>query len=428
MPNEAVIDLKVSVKDGKSCERVLTIEVPGEDIQREYDAFYKAVGPQAKVPGFRPGKAPRDVIAMHFKKEARENVLKNLITDSYRQALQKKSLEPLGYPEIEKVQFQDDKLSFQAKIEVRPKIKLSKVTGLPVTRESAEVKPEEVEASLKRLQESLAQYKAVEDRPVAMGDSIIVDYVCCAGKEIEKREGDWIELRGDGEYFKGFSAQLVGAQIGEEKEVKVNFPEETHHKDLAGKPAIFKVKIKEIKTKTLPPFDDELAKEAGEFKTLAELKERIEKNLQSLKEREKEAAFEKSLLDELVKQNKVELPERLVGRRLEYLIERRLEDYHRRGFLHETLDEMGKSLQTDLAEEARRQVHLAFLLDEIAVREKIEITHEDLKKKYETIAAGVRRRQDDIEKYYAENEEAREGLRDQLRGEKTIEWLKHNAK
>ncbi|MBI3306884.1 MAG: hypothetical protein HYZ84_03675, partial [Candidatus Omnitrophica bacterium] len=177
--------MKVSVQDGKACEKILTVEVGQEDIKKEYEEFYQAVSPKAKIPGFRPGKAPRDVIAMHFKNEAREEVLKHLISESYRQALQEKSLEPLSYPRIQDVNFNEQKLFYRAQIEIRPKIKLSRTAGLTAKKESAQINPDEIEQALKSIQQSFAQFKAVEDRPAAMGDFVIADYVCSVdGKEV----------------------------------------------------------------------------------------------------------------------------------------------------------------------------------------------------------------------------------------------------
>ena len=143
--------LKVSVQDGRTCEKILKIELTKDEVQKEFQEFYTAVAPKAKIPGFRPGKAPLQVLAMHYKDEARESVLKHLITESYRQAVRDKALQPLGLPEIEEVNFKDDFLSYQARIEIRPKIKLSRVTGLTAKKEKAEIKPSEVEEALKRV-------------------------------------------------------------------------------------------------------------------------------------------------------------------------------------------------------------------------------------------------------------------------------------
>ncbi len=426
--------MKISVQDGKNCEKVLKIEVPTDLITREYDEYYKAIANQAQVPGFRTGKAPRHVLQLHYSEKAREAVLKNLISESYRTALKEKSLQPLGYPEINEVVFDEGKLSYQAKIETRPKIKLGKVTGLSVKKEKKAVKKEDLEAALTRVRESLAQFKGVEDRSAQLGDSLIVDYVCSVdGKEMEKRSEDWIEIRED-EFLKGFSTQLIGAKPGEEKELQINFPEKVGRKELAGKKGVFKVTVKEIKTKILPELNDDMAKEMGEFQTLEELKAKIQEDLQGNLEREIEVQFEKALLAELIKQNKVELPDGVVERRLQHLVEDAFqrEHQHNHGGHHDHSEESHKQMRdkltSELGEEARRQVHVAFLLDEIAVRENIEVKEEDIKARFEMISVQARQPVENIQKYYSENEEALSGLNDQIRNEKAIEYLKKNAK
>ena len=423
--------LKVSVQDGKVCEKILKIEVAPEAIEKEFEEFYGSIVSKAKVPGFRPGKAPRNVLELHYGQEAREKVLKHLLSESYRQAVQEKSLSPIGYPGIENLQFDDKKLSFEAKIEVRPKIKLSKVQGLSAKKDKTGVKPEEMQESLERVQESFAQFKPVEDRPAQFGDFVIADYVCFSqGKEVEKRADDWFELRED-EFFKGLSKQLVGVKAGDVREANVQFPEKFGRKELAGKPAVFKVTIKEIKSKFLPALDDELAKMAGEFKTIQELKDKIQSDLASAKDHEVEIRYERALLDELVKHNKMDLPEGLVKRRLERLVENGLHQGHNHDHSQHTPErdeKMREKLRGELAEEARRQVHLAFLLDEIAVKENFTATDADLKDKFKQIAEDVHQPVEAVEKYYSENEEAKASLLDQIHNEKAIEYIKQHAK
>ncbi len=298
------MDFKISVKEGKDCQKILSVEVGEEPIREEYEQFYKSVAPKAKIPGFRPGKASREVLEMYFKDEAKQEVIKHLVSESYTQAIREKVLEPLGYPDIKDVQFDGRKLSYQAVIETRPKIKLAKLSGFKIKKEAAQVEARDLEEALKRLQESLAKYNAVEGRPAAMGDFVVADYVCWVdGKEAEKRSEDWFEIKED-EFLKGFSVQLIGVQPGEQKEVRILFPENFSRKEWVGKEALFRVTVKEIKTKTLPPLDDELAKEAGEYKTLEELRQKIRADLQAQKDREKESEYEKALLDELLKNNK----------------------------------------------------------------------------------------------------------------------------
>ncbi len=419
---------KVSVKDGKSCEKILTIQVSGNAVQKEYDSFFRAVAPRARIPGFRPGKAPQKVVAMHFKDEAREEVMKTLISESYRWALEEKTLKPLLAPQIDEVEFDEAKLSYRASVEVRPKIKLSRVEGLTAKKSKAEVTPAEIEEQLKKVQTAHAQFKAVEDRAAVMGDFLIVDYTCTAdGKEVERRTDDWLEIREE-EYLKGFSKQLEGVKAGETREVRVQFPEKAGRAELMGKEGLFTVQVKEIKKKELPELNDDLAREAGEFKTLQELKDSIRKDLQVSKDAETEAGFEKELLAELLKHNKVELPKRLVERRLQYLLEQAERSVHQHEGGEAEFAKKRDELAKEFLPEAARQVHLAFLLDEIAEENKFTVTDEDLKKKFEQTAARFRRPVEEVEKYYTGSEDAVENLKEQVRSEKAVEFIKQRAK
>ncbi|MBP9865845.1 MAG: trigger factor [Candidatus Omnitrophica bacterium] len=419
---------KVSVKDGKACEKILNIQVSPEAVQKEYESFFRSVAPKAKIPGFRPGKAPQKVVAMHFKSEAREEVMKTLISDSYHWAIEEKTLKPLLSPQIDEVQFDEATLSYRASVEVRPKIKLSRVEGLSAKKAKVEVKPAEIEEQLKKIQTAHAQFKVVEDRAAIVGDFLIADYTCTVdGKQVEQRSDDWLEIREE-EYLKGFSKQLVGVKPGESREVRVKFPEKAGRAELMGKEGVFTVQVKEIKKKELPELNDDLAREAGEFKTLQELKDNIQKELQASKDAEAEAAFEKELLGELLKHNKVELPKRLVERRLQYLLEQAEKSMHQHEGGEAEFTKKREELTKELTPEAARQVHLAFLLNEISEENKFTVTDEDLKKKYAQVAARFRRPTEEVETYYSGNDEALDNLKEQIHSEKAVEFIKQHAK
>ena len=421
--------MKVSIKDGKACEKVLQIEVPEDRIAKEFEAYYNSIAPKAKIPGFREGKAPRNVLEMHYKGEAKSSVVKQLITETYSQAVREKTLDPLGYPDIEDVDFKETQLSYKARVEIRPKVKLSKVTGLSAKKAPVELKQEEVDKALQRVRESLAQIKAVEDRPAQMGDAVIADYVCLVdGKETDKREDDWFELKEEEEFLKGFSKQLVGVKAEDEKEVKITFPEKMAKEELAGKEGVFKMKIKEVKTRILPELNDDLAKSAGEFKSLDELKDRIQKDLLAGQEREAEAAYEKELLEQLKKHNKVELPEGLVLRRAEKLVEDAMRQYNPQVHQDTKQDEMKETLKKELEPEARSQIHLAFLLEEIVSKEKIEASDQEVDARMKVVSEQVKQPLDVVQKYYADHPEAKISLREQIQNEKAIEYIKYERK
>lgn len=420
--------LKIKLQDGKTCEKILTIEVAKDRIAEEFESFYKAIAPRAKVPGFRPGKVPQDVLVMHYEKNAHDSVLETLLSESLPKALREKDLNPLTTPEIKDIQFDKERLVYKAHIETRPKVKLSKVIGLSAKKEKAAVKTEDVEKALKNTQEMHAQYKAVEGRLAKMGDFVITDYVCTVeGKEVEKRNDDWIELKEE-EYLKGFSSQLVGANVGEEKEVQISFPKDMADKRAAGKTAVFKMKIKEIKEKTLPALNDELAKQAGEYKDLNDLRQKLTADLEKRIADEEEAAFEREILNELIKQNKIDLPHGLLQRRAGYLMDQARQRFKQQGGTDELFDKEKEKMVQEFEAEARRQIHVAFLLDEIADAQKIQSDGSDLAKKYEVLSRQYRQPKETIEKYYEEHKEAKETLLDQIRNEKVIEFLKQNAK
>lgn len=425
-PTEAS-PFKVKLQDGKVCEKILTIEVAKDRIAEEYRNYYAAIAPKAKVPGFRPGKAPRHVLEMHYEKNANDAVLEQLLSESLPYAIREKGLSPLAAPELHDVQFTREKLSFKAHVEIRPKVKLSRVEGLNAKREKAEVKPDELEKAVENLRERHCRYKAVE-RPAAMGDFMVMDYVCVIeGKELEKRQDDWVELKAS-EYLKGFSEQLVGLKAGDAKDIQLNMPENMQNRNMAGKPATFKVTVKEVKEKFLPAVDDELAKQAGDYKDLADLREKLRQDLEKRKVDEKEAEFERALFDELLKHNKIDIPQGLLARRTGNLVEQSKQRFIYQGGTAELFDQEKDKVCKEFEAEAKRQIHLAFLLDEIAGTKQIKVEEADLKQKYNDLAARYRQPAETIEKYYQEHKEALESLLDQVRNEKVIEYIKANAK
>ena len=420
--------MKVTVKDSGPCEKVVSVAISADLIRKEYDEFFQHVGKEAKVPGFRPGKAPREVLESHFRNEAREKVLERLISRSLHEAIEEKQLEFFGRPHVRGVEFTDEKLAFEALLEVLPPIKLKRYKGLTAAKKAVEIKPEEVNQSLDRIRESLAKFVAVEDRPAALGDFLIADYHCeVEGKEVERRADDWFEVRED-EFLKGFSSQLVGARPGEEKEVRIQFPENFGRKEWIGKEGLFHVKVKEIKTKKLPELNDDLAKETGEFQTFAELKQHLEQQLQEEKANEVEAEYEKTLLEELVKENPFEAPKGVVERRLESLLDATVQSLYRRKLRPEMIQKELPTLREKLRPEAEREVRISFLLEEIAKKEGLKAEPSDFETKYKGAAARHRQPEDVVKKYYDEHSEAKEALESQLLHEKAIQLIKVNAK
>lgn len=420
--------VKVSVKDSAPCEKVLSVAVSGDLIQEEYDHFFQEIGKDARVPGFRPGKAPREVLESRFSHEAKEKVLEKLIARSLREAVGEKQIQFLGRPTIREIQFTDEKLSYEALLEVPPSIKLNRYKGLTAEKSAVEVKPEEIEQALERVRESHAKFVAVEDRSAALRDFLIADYRCTIeGKEVENRTDDWFELQEE-EFLKGFSPQLVGARPGDEKEVRIRFPEKFGRKEWVGKEGVFQIKVKELKKKVLPAIDDELAKETGEFQTLEEVRNHLKSRIEQDKVGRAETEYENALLEALVKENPFEVPQGVVERRLRALVEETVESLHRTGLKPEAIEKELESLEKKLRPEAERQIRISFLLDEIAKREKLELNESDYASKYKEIGLRHRQAEEPVRKYYEEHAEAKESLGFQILNEKAVQLIKTNAK
>ena len=419
--------MKVSVKDLSSCEKVLTIDVPQNVVADEYDAYFAAVAKKARVPGFRPGHAPKHVIAIRFKEQAREEVLRELLARSYREAVRQKEISPISYPRIDQVEFDDQHLKFNAHIELRPNIKMDTYVGLNLKREVAPVQDSEIEDVLKRLQESNAKFEPVENRSAVLGDYLISECrLAVDGKEIDKRGNEWIEIR-EKDYLEGFSKQLMGVKVGESREVTVTFPTDYSRKDLRGKQGHFSVAVKEMKTKTLPSLDDDLAKSIGSYQTFDELKAAIRRDLETHKRHEAEGELEKTLFDELMKRSKFEIPSGMVERRLGSLLGEQAERFLSAGMKDDEVKQKLEELKTDFKVESEKQVKISFILSEIAKRENVKVEEADFEAKYRSIAERVNRSAQEVKSSYHEQKERLETLELQIINEKVVQWIKNKA-
>ena len=419
--------LKVNVKDVNPCEKVLTIDVPQEIVSEEFSSFYESVGKKARIPGFRPGHAPKHVVAIHYKEEAKQEVLKHLLSRSFYDAVKQESLPIVGYPKIENVEFDETHLKFRAHIEMKPKVKLDKYVGLNVKKQPLVIKNEELEQTLKRIQEGHAKFESVENRQTQLGDFLICDYrLEVDGKEVEKKENEWFEVR-EKDYLEGFSKQLIGAKTGEVREVQAVFPKEYFRKEFSGKAAKFFLTVREIKEKKLPSLDNELAKTLGDYGSLEELTNAIRKDIEEHKRKDIEVRLENELLAELVKKSKFDVPPGMVQRRLNALVDEGIQNLVYQGIKKEDAEKEREKFQKNLIPEAERQVRISFILDEIAAREKIEATNEDLRLKYQSIADKIRRPIEDVKTFYEQQEDRKESLLIQIVNEKVIQLIKDKA-
>ncbi len=379
--------MKATLKNVDQHVVELTIEVPAADVAAGIKAAVKRIASQVNVPGFRKGKAPRNVIEMNYGKEAVLNEAYDfLVNQNYTAALQENKIVPVSQPEIEQVQFEEGKdLIFKATLTKRPDVKLGEYKGLDAKKEEAKVTDEQIQDQLKNIAEQQAEMVVADkDAKVEQGDFAVIDFKGTVdGKAFDGGEGKSYPLQiGSGNFIPGFEDQLVGAKAGDDVTVKVTFPEDYFVADLAGKEAEFATHIHDIKRKQLPELNDEFAKANSSYETIAELKADLRKKMEEDAERRAVDAYNGELIKTAVENAEVDIPEVMVADRVEQMIQElamsmegrglKLEDYLK--FSNKTVEELREEYKETAAENVRTDL----VLDAIAVEEKIEVTPDDM--------------------------------------------------
>ena len=303
--------MSVQVENLEKNMAKLTIEVSAEELEKAIQAAYMKEKSRISVPGFRKGKVPRVMIEKMYGPEIFfEDAANMLITQEYPKAVEESGLDVASRPEIDVTQIEKGQpFIFTAEVAVRPEVTLGEYKGVAVTRIDASVTEEELNQEIERERKSNARTITVEDRAVEDGDTAVIDFEgFMDGVAFEGGKGENHSLViGSHSFIEGFEEQLIGKNAGDELDVNVTFPEEYHAQELAGKPAVFKVKINEIKTEELPDLDDEFAQDVSEFDTLAEYKESVEKKLMERKEAEGKRAQENEAIDKIVEASQMDI-------------------------------------------------------------------------------------------------------------------------
>lgn len=405
------------------CTKKFTVDVAADAIREGYDVYYKRIQPKAAVPGFRKGKAPRQLLERYYADEAKEQVMRDLVAGSYEKLIQETGINPFGMPAISDLSFDDTALRFAATVEMRPEVELKKYKGLKVKKNTVTVEAKEVDDTIERLRAAYATYKTVEDRPVQKGDYIVVDSKCdVEGTVIEDRTDEGIELD-EQHLLPEYVKNVVGTARGSSCQFTIKFPDTIPQEQYRGKKGDFTLTVKEIKEKVLPPLDEKFLKMAGEYETLDAFKDAIKKDIQKQKEQTEENRIERELLDFLCKDNTFDMPQSLIDERTAKLLEDTKKQMTSRGYGEADITKEEEKLKKECATEAKRQVKVAFILDKIAELENISVTEEDLSGKFYEFSRRYRQPVDTVREYYEKNDML-DTLRAELRNEKAIDIVK----
>lgn len=420
--------VRTKAKTTDECTALFEIEIPRETIDQAFEEVYDEITKIANIPGFRPGRAPKDLVKKRYVHDAKEEVLKRLIPDAYRSALAQRKIVPIGLPEISQICFEEGKpLLFKARVETRPKFKLKNYKGIKVEKKKVAVKEEDVDKTLQNLRELNAKYCAVENRPVQLGDYVVSDLECFVDdKPIhKKRENLWLHVDKD-VFPPGLSDHMIGMAKGEERDIEVALPKEYPVKNVAGKLARYHVKAKEVKSRILPNLDDAFAKDLGASEDLKGLRREIQDDLERRSKLSIEIDMENQILNRLMDDNDFQVPPSLVDRQMNFMTEnakRRLEE---KGFKREDLDRKDAEFKEKFKADAPRQVRLFFLLDEIAKGENINVSEDEVGEAYKSSSAQTGEPVEKVKDYY-KTEGLIDSLKEKIKEEKTIKFLLDNA-
>lgn len=421
-------------KEGNS--GVLTVEVSSERVDDALDQAFKKVSKQVNIPGFRKGRVPRPIFEQRFGVESLyQDALDILLPQAYTEAVEEAGIEPVDQPDIDIDDMEKSKpLVFTATVTVKPEVTLGEYKGLEVEEEDVTVTDEDVDQEITQLQEKNADLVAVEDGEVQQGDTVVMDFEGFVdGEAFEggKAENYSLEI-GSNQFIPGFEEQLTGVKAGTDAEVNVEFPEDYHSEELAGKKALFNVKVHDIKRKDLPELDDEFAKDVNEdFATLEELKKDTREKLETSKQQQADAKKKDSLVEKAADNAEIEIPEAMVKTEIDRMLEEFGQRLQSQGM---SLDMYYQFAQTDeegmkeqFKDDALKRVRMNLTLEAISNEEGLEASDEDVDKEIEQMAEMYQRSADEIKQILA-MQGGVNTLKNDLKVRKAIDFLAENSK
>jgi trigger factor len=427
--------LKMNVKVDKqeNSKVVLEFTMDKETFEKELDKAFHKNAKYFKVPGFRNGKVPRNVVEKVYGEGVLyETVIEDNVDDEYRKAVEDNKLEVVSKPELDVKQIGKGKdLIYTVTLFVKPEATVKKYKGLEVKKIDSKVSKKEVDAAIESDRQKNARVVSVDDRDLQKDDISTIDFEGFVdGVAFEGGKAENFELTiGSGQFIPGFEDQLIGMKIGEEREINVTFPKEYHAENLAGKPAMFKVKLISIKSKILPELDDEFAKDVSEFETLADYRKDVEKKVKKQKEESAKNQKEIAVIDKLVENTEVVIPESMIDDEVESMSNQFASNLAYQGldlktycmYMNTTEEEFKKNLRP----EAEKNVKLKLALDAIEKLEEIKVEAKEIDEKIDELKKqyGSENTNDDLNK----NENVRHYMEEKIKQDKLMKIIVDSA-
>lgn len=426
--------VKVEIKKQKENEVNLKIEIDKSKVNEKLGKVYNDTSYQIKIPGFRKGRIPKNILNLHLGKEYfYEKTAEELIPGCYIEAVKKADIEPINQPEIKTIQIEEDKpLIFEATVQVKPEVKLGSFDKISIQKEVIKVTDSDVKNEIMRIQESLAQLKVVKDRKAKEGDFLVVDSEgSIEGKVVEgsKVEKQIIQLGKN--IPPEFNKKLEGSSAGDKKEIKILVPKDVKDKKTAGKEIIYKVKIIEIKEKELPELNEDFIKTMGNYKTLDDFKKDVTDKLEKQVEMVNKNDYESKLLEKVTEICEVKVPEVLIKREVEYMMKSLEDDLKAKKLslqdYYKTIKNDEEKVKKEYEIVAEKRIKQELVLDKISQVENLQVTEKEVKDKIKTIAEEMKQDPLKVEATFKKNNNL-DGLKESIKREKVINFLNKQIK
>ncbi|MEI9866596.1 MAG: trigger factor [Limisphaerales bacterium] len=427
--------MNITVENLAPCRKLLRVELDAKSVDEIFDAITKDYQKQASLPGFRPGKAPRDMVIKKYEADIQADAKRKLIGESYRKALEEKKISAISQPDIEEIQFgRGQDLQFAATIETAPEFQLPEYKGLAIKRETKSVSDEDVERALNLLAQQHAKFETVT-RELKTGDVAVVNYtgtsegkplteIAPTAKGLTEQKNFWVDI-GASTFIAGFADQLIGAKAGDKRTVTVDFPADFVTKELADKKGVFEVEVVEAKEKILPPVDDALAKNYG-AESLEKLRAGVRLDLENELKYSQTKSVRGQLISALLAQANFELPESAVAQETKNVVYNIVQENTKRGVGRELIEQQKDEIYSVAATSAKERVKMAFLIQRIGEQEKIQVSQEEVLQRIQSLSQAYQIPPDkfikDLQKRNGINE-----LYDQIAHEKVLAFLESNA-
>jgi trigger factor len=426
--------VKVEIMTQKENEIKLKIEMDKLKVNSSLDKIYNDTSYQIKIPGFRKGRIPKNILNLHLGKEYfYDKTAEKLIPECYLEAINKNNIQPINQPEIKVTQMEEDKpLIFEATVQVKPEVKLGSFDKITIQKEDVKVNVTDVNNEIRRIQENLAKLKVVKDRKAKKGDLLVINsegYIEGKGIEGSKVEKQIIQLGKN--IPPEFNNELIGCSAGEEKEIKILIPKDVKDEKIAGKEITYKVKVVEVKEKELPELNEDFLKTVGNYKTLDDFKKDIKDKLKKQVEMINKNNYERKLLEKVTEVCEVKVPKVLIEREVEYMMKSLEDDLKSKDL---SLQDYYKSIKTDeekVKKEyeivAEKRVKQELVLDKINQEENIKVTEKEIKDKIKTIAKEMKQDALKVEATFKKNNNL-DGIKESIKREKIVNFLNNKIK